>query len=276
MTITINGISCYYERHGDPANPPLYFLHGAPGLGDCRSDVRTFLPLEDEYHLVFMDLRGSGRSDESPPYTHEQWVSDIDALREALGHDGIRLHGGSYGGFLALEYALEHPKRVSHLVLRDTAADGLDDEASIRRALDSGLPGIEEEPLRRLFRGEVSSNRELRRMFGAVIPLYSTSVPSEAEVKKQLDSIYFHFRTHNYAFAVNKPKYNLSHRLGELGMPALVNVGEEDWITPASCSRLIAEKIPNATLVIFENCGHMPQIEAREEYLEGMRVFLAS
>lgn len=113
-------------------------------------------------------------------------------------------------------------------------------------------------------------------MFGAVIPLYSTSVPSEAEVKKQLDSIYFHFRTHNYAFAVNKPKYNLRPRLEELGMPALVNVGEEDWITPAACSRLIAEKIPNATLVIFENCGHMPQIEAREEYLERMRVFLAS
>ena len=276
MKMSINGISCYYETRGDASNPPLYFLHGAPGIGDCRSDLRTFLALEDEYRLVFMDLRGSGRSDESPPYTHEQWTSDINMLREALGHECIRLHGGSYGGFLALEYALRYPKRVSHLVLRDTSADGLNDEASIQRALSSGLPGIEETALRRLFCGKVTSNNELRQTFGALIPLYSANVPGGAEVKAQLDSIYFHFQTHNCAFSVNKPKYNLTARLKELAMPTLVNVGREDWITPVECSRLIAEEIPNAVLAVFENCGHMPQIEAREEYLKRMRVFLTA
>src|SRR5690625_7089034 len=94
MKEIINGCSLYYEKHGSAGAPDtIFFIHGGPGLGDCRGDAATFKNLEDQYQLVFMDMRGSGRSGDVPPYTHEQWIDDIDALRKKLGLKKIILHG---------------------------------------------------------------------------------------------------------------------------------------------------------------------------------------
>lgn len=82
MFITINDNQLYYEIHGNPDGETIFFIHGAPGLGDCRSDIRAFSPLGDQYRLIFMDMRGSGRSEGKPPFTHEQWTADIEALRK--------------------------------------------------------------------------------------------------------------------------------------------------------------------------------------------------
>ena len=161
-------------------------------------------------------------------------------------------------------------------MLRDTSANGTEDDASLDRALRSGLPDIDEAALRRLFAGRVQSNQELRRVYGSIIPLYTTTRPTADEITAQLDSISFHYQTHNYAFSSNKPEYNVAARLTELPMPTLVNVGRHDWITPVACSELIAREIPQAKLHIFEQCGHSPQIEASDEYLRRMRAFLRS
>ncbi len=273
MYIEVNGVSLYCETKGDSANPPIYFLHGAPGLSDCRSDIATFSSLSDEYFLVFMDHRGSGRSGEVPPYTHEQWTSDIDALRQHFGHEKISVLGGSYGGFLALEYVLRYQEHVAHVMLRDTSPSGLDDEVSISLALNSGL-GIEEEPLRRLFNGQVYSDEELRRVYGSIIPLYTTVKPTPEQVEQRLDSIYFHYQTHNYAFSINKPKYNIIPRLKEIKVPTLITVGRHDWITPINNSVLLSREIENSTLVVFEDCGHSPQLEAKDKFLKLVRDFL--
>jgi pimeloyl-ACP methyl ester carboxylesterase len=61
------------------------FFHGGPGMSDCRGDIAAFSSLGDEYKLVFMDMRGSGRSEVKPPYTHEPWTADNDGLRQQLG-----------------------------------------------------------------------------------------------------------------------------------------------------------------------------------------------
>lgn len=273
MFITINDNQLYYEIHGNPDGETIFFIHGAPGLGDCRGDIKAFSPLGDKYRLVFMDMRGSGRSEGKPPFTHEQWTADIDEMRKELVGGPIKILGGSYGGFLTLEYALRYPEQVSHVLLRDTAANNEFDHLSVEQALQSNLPGITEEGIRRLFDGKVESNEELKEMFAAIQPLYTVEFDEEA-AKSRLDSIYYRYKTHNFAFRYNKPNFDLVPDLHKISVPTLVTVGRHDWITPVVCSELIAEKIPNSKLVIFENSGHSPQNEENEKYLKLVREFL--
>lgn len=273
MYITVNGCKIYYEIHGNENGETIFFIHGGPGMGDCRSDIQAFSPLGDEYRLVFFDMRGSGRSETKPPFTHEQWVSDIDEIRKQLGADKIIMIGGSYGGFLTLEYALRHQEHLSRIVLRDTAPSQNYDDLSMKKALESHLPGINEEMLNRLFSGQVRSNEEFKEMYKAIQPLYTVEWDEE-KAKERLQSMYFHYETHNYAFSVNKKSYDVTGKLHTIKIPVLVTVGRHDWITPPVASEDIAKEIENSTLVIFENSGHSPHIEQNEAYLELVRDFL--
>ncbi|TCJ06283.1 alpha/beta fold hydrolase [Cytobacillus praedii] len=273
MFITINDNELYYEIHGNPDGETIFFIHGAPGLSDCRGDIKAFFTLGDTYRLVFMDMRGSGRSGGNPPFTHEQWTADIEEMRKTLVGGPIKILGGSYGGFLTLEYVLRYPENVTHVLLRDTSANSEFDHLSVDRALESNLPGITEEGIRRLFDGKVASNEELREMFTAIQPLYTVEFDAEA-VQARLDSIYYRYETHNFAFRYNKPAFNLVPDLHKISVPTLVTVGRHDWITPVVCSELIAEKVPNSKLVIFENSGHSPQQEENEAYIKLVQGFL--
>jgi proline-specific peptidase len=273
MFKNVNDNELYYEIHGNPDGETIFFIHGAPGLGDCSSDIKAFSSLGDQYRLVFMDMRGSGRSGGTPHFTHEQWTADIEEMRKQLVGGPIKILGGSYGGFLTLEYVLRYPDNVTHVLLRDTATNSKFDHLSIDRALASNLSGITEDGIRRLFDGKVESNEELKEMFFAIQPLYTVKFDAEA-AKNRIDSIYYHYETHNYAFRYNKPAFDLDGDLYKITVPTLVTVGRHDWITPVESSELIASKIPNAKLVIFEKSGHSPQLEENESYLKLVREFL--
>lgn len=273
MLTTINGCEIYYEVHGKEDGEAIFFIHGGPGMSDCRGDIAAFSALGDEYKLVFMDMRGSGRSEEKPPYTHEQWTADIDELRKQLGLSKIKMLGGSYGGFLTLEYALRYPQNLTHIVLRDTAPSNKYNHLSTERALNSNLPGINEEMLVRLFEGQVHSDEDFKELFRAIQPLYTVE-RDEAKEEEKLNSIYFHYQTHNYAFSVNQPNYDVTDRLKTIPVPVLVTVGRHDWITPVVASEDIAREIPTSTLVVFENSGHSPHHEENEKYIKLVRDFL--
>ncbi len=275
MYITINGCNIYYEIHGaDHHNQgTIFFIHGGPGLGDCRGDVLSFAALASKYRLVFLDMRGSGRSEDVPPYTHEQWVEDINELRKQIGADYIMIHGSSYGGFIAMEYVLKYQQHVTHAFFNVTSADNQHHYAAIENALKSQLPGIDAERLRRLFEGEVLSNEDFRELYGAILPLYAMK-PDEKVMKEKLDSIYFHYETHNFAFNHNLAVYNLKPLLHEIKIPVLVTGGRHDWITPAECSEDITDGIENAKLVIFENNGHSLIREKTDEYIKLLTDFV--
>jgi len=274
MFATINDCQLYYEVHGNENGHPIFFIHGGPGLGDCRADVHTFAPLGDQFKLIFLDMRGSGRSEEKPPFTHDQWIDDIDQLRQTLGLDKITIHGSSYGGFISLEYALKYQQNLSHVLLNVTAATNEHHYIAIENALNSNLPGIEKDMLERLFNGEVSSNDEFKEMYSAILPLYAAVEFDPVAAKAKLDSIHYHYATHNAAFHDNLRTYDLRGRLPEISVPVLVTGGRLDWITPAENSEEIAKGIPGSKLVIFEKNGHSLVREESEQYLALVREFI--
>ncbi|MFG6444187.1 alpha/beta fold hydrolase [Microbacterium sp. P06] len=269
----INGARLRLQVLGEPDAPAIIVHHGAPGLGSRSEPVRSFGPFADEYRIVTFDARGSGESDDAPPYTHEQWVADIDAIRSHLQIDRFVMAGGSYGGFLAMEYTLTHPDRVSALILRDTAANTDYDHLAVDRARSSDRVTIDEWTISRIGTGEFADNDEFERYWRGILPLYDHSYdPAATERKAQATR--YHYATHNAAFGQNMPRYDLTARLGQIACPTLVVVGRHDWRTPVPASQVIADGIPHAELVVFEQSGHSPQLEEPEKFQSTVRAFL--
>lgn len=271
--IEVNSVQLHVEDLGE--GPAIVTLHGGPGMGSRHGDVATFgIFAQEGYRVVSYDQRGNGDSQGAAPYSHEQFNADTEALRQTLGLGKIVLAGGSYGGHLALEYALRYPENLAGIVLRDTAASNKYHHTSKVRALESNLPGITEDYLDRLFQGRVRDNAEFREMYKAISPLYWVSSTPDM-LEKHLNAIPFRYETHNWAFSQNQPSFDLVDRLHTIAVPTLVLCGRHDWITPLSASEEIARELPTSRLVVFENSGHSPQVEEREKFQAEVRSFLA-
>ncbi len=114
-----DGHIVYMEQCGNPAGVPVVVLHGGPGGGCSPAMRRYFDPAH--YRVILFDQRGCGRSrPHASVQANTSWhlVADIERIRRALGLEQMVLFGGSWGATLALTYAISHPDRVRHLVLR--------------------------------------------------------------------------------------------------------------------------------------------------------------
>jgi proline iminopeptidase len=259
---------------GAPDAPVMNAHHGAPGLGSRAEPRASFGRLADTYRVIVFDARGSGQSEGKGTFSHEQWAADIDALREWAGAERIIMAGGSYGGFMAMEYATRYPDRVRALVLRDTSPDNSNEEKALANALANTRVDIDREKLDRIFAGKVRDDDDLRDCWREILPLYDYEY-DPAAVEAKVAATPYRYEAHNYAFAVNIPNYDLKPVLPNITAPTLITVGRTDWITPVSCSEQIATLIPGSRLVVFEKSGHSPQIEEAEAWTRVVREFLA-
>jgi proline iminopeptidase len=273
MKININGAELFVDVQGSEGIP-IIAHHGAPGLSTHAEPKAAFGPLSDSHRIITFDARGSGVSEAKGPYTHEQWVADIDALREHFGFEKFIMAGGSYGGFLSLEYAIRHPERVSHVILRDTAARDYGEQAKANAlARSREFPAITPEILDHVFDGTMRDNDHYRETFTAIAPLYNVNHDPVASAEK-ISKIPFNYITKNYAFAHNLPNYDVRDQLAQITVPVLITVGRHDWITPVEASEELHALLPNSELAIFENSGHSPQQEESELWLATIRDFL--
>jgi proline iminopeptidase len=275
MFVEINGNHLNVEVLGDgPGKPTMIVHHGAPGLGSLAEPRASFGPFADIYRVVVFDARGSGASEGNEPFTHEQWAADVDGLREWLGVEQIVIAGGSYGGFIAMEYAIRYPERVAAVVLRDTAADNANQEIAPRNALASSRIDVDKSKLDRIMSGTVHDNEDMKDCWAEILPLYDHELDWD-KVRERVEATPYRYATHNFAFSVNQPNYDIKTALPQICAPTLVLVGRHDWITPVECSETIAELIPRAELVVFEKSGHSPQVEEADEFQRVVRGFLS-
>jgi proline iminopeptidase len=274
MRVAINGNDLEIEVLGDdPALPVMIVHHGAPGLGSRDEPKRGYGVFRDRCRVVVFDARGSGTSEGRPPFTHEQWVADLDAIRAWMGVERFVLAGGSYGGFIAMEYAVRHPGRLLALILRDTSPDNSHRQGATDAVLQSERVGLDPDLVERVKRGQVRSNAEFRDYWRKALRIYDHKF-DEAAVEARAAATPYRFETHNFAFAHNLPAYDVKDRLGAIACPTLVVVGRSDPITPLRCSEAIAARIPGARLEIFERSGHSPPLEEPERFQQVVRAFL--
>jgi proline iminopeptidase len=273
----IRDVSLHVETIG--TGDPLLLMHGGPG-----ADMYTMLPfrkLADRRRLILYDHRCNGRSTGAQEsMTWDNLTADADALREELGFDRWAVLGHSFGGYVALEYALRYPERLSHLILLDSAGDAFwcrQKAADI--AARRGFPPEKVELVRRWFSGEFEPD-EMLRIFMRIGGAYSYKSGPSFVWQTALEAAHGAWRSklrpEALIFAGRHllDGWSVMDRLGEITTPTLVMGGREDFVNPPEHQAQLAGGIPGARLHIVERAGHNPHSEQTDEVMSAVLEFL--
>ena len=257
------GFRTYFETHG--AGFPLLLING---LGGDHLEWRRQIPVfQPQFKVIAFDNFGSGKSDVPPgPYTTERMAEDAVRLLETLNIRRAHVLGVSLGGMIAQEVALRHPDRVERLVLGCTAAGG---SLSVRPS----------EMVMAAFRNVRMSDPEtdLRR----ILPFLHTDAYI-AERVEEIDAFVQQKLERPMApagyFAQMSAAvtHDASARLEQIRAKTLVITGEEDRLGPPANSLLIAQRIPDAKLVILPGAPHRLFVENADAFNREVLEFFQS
>ena len=250
--VQANGIAVYYESQGE--GEPLFLI---AGLGATHHLWELQAPsFARRYRVVTFDNRGAGDSDKPPePYSIALFADDTAALMDALGIERAHVYGQSMGGLIAQEIALRHPQKVRGLVLGCTTFGGPRSvlPSPQAAALLAGMPNLPPEQ---------AVDRVLEVFYS---PRYRRE--HAAEARRRIQS-YFPLRTSPDAYVrqlVACLAFDTYDRLPQIAAPTLVINGAEDALIPPENSRIMAQRIPGAELVLFPEAGHLYFHEMPEE-----------
>jgi proline-specific peptidase len=257
--------------------PPLAVMHGGPG-----ADLYTLMalkPCADQFTLVFYDHRCNGRSTgaEVSTMTWENLTADADALREKLGFEQWAVLGHSFGGNVALEYALRYPQRVSRMVLINSGADYRWPRENAAKILaERGFSPELVETARRFLTGECEPNE----MFPSLMKLgtaYSPHIGLKQMPHMLVMGLQTKLQPQAMIFGETQllKNWSVMDRLHEIQTPTLVIAGREDFVYPPQSQQELAAGIPHARLELIDNAGHNPQDEQPEQVHRLIRDFLA-
>lgn len=253
----MGAVDCAYFIEGD--GPPLLMVHG---IGARHKTWQGLVDnLKSDFQCITYDLRGHGESPVPPtPYTLDNLVEDVEALRMTIGIDRMHIIGHSLGGMIGPAYARAHPERVMSLGLLSTAAGRTEDDSAKVKAVVSameerGIIEVLETLVARWFTDDFIANRpdaiqaRLRQV---------TETPADVFL-----SVF-----HVYA------ETEMAPWLQEVEAPSLVLTGELDGGCNPRLNRFIADTLPNAELVIMNGLKHAILIEASERVADHVRPFL--
>ena len=266
----VRGVTLFERRVG--AGPPTVVLHGGPGAH--HDYLRPgFDRLARRRTLIYYDQRGGGRSPVSreTPVGWREHVEDLEALRGLWGLERLPVAGYSWGGLLALLYALEHPDRVERLGLVSPAPVWRGARAEFERRLDERNAAPEVQAARREARErdlrERNPEEYRRRMFELSVAGYFHDWRRAGE----LTPFRITGRTQQEVWE-SLGDFDLRPRLARLDVPAVILHGEDDPI-PMDAAEELA-RILRAPLHRLPACGHVPYIEAPEAFTAVLGAFL--
>ncbi len=270
-TRTVQGVDIFERRIGD--GPPAIVLHGGPGAHHDYL-LPGFDALATGRELIYYDQRGGGRSPvpRDVPVGWREQVEDLEALREVWQLEQLTMAGYSWGGLLALLYAVEYPERVTRLALISPAPAwrAARDEFERRFSERNLAPGLQRQraELRESGLRESDPATYAQRLFELSVAPYFHN-PERA---RDLTPFRVTARTQQEVWA-SLGEYDLRPSIARLRIPALALHGESDPI-PIEATRVLAEHL-HAELHPLPNCGHVPFVEAYEEFVRSVDGFLA-
>lgn len=282
MKIEVNGSDLYFDVDGvgydvDGAaaevRPTLILLHGSPGNSDHTVFKPVFRQLSDVAQIVYLDLKGCGRSDEPVDgvFSLEQWADDLAEFCRLLKIDQPIVLGNSAGGMVAATYGIRHPEQAGKLVLSSTQA-----RLDVQRCLDvfARLGGDEAEAAARGALIESGDMASFMNYGQVCMPLYNPTprTPPAHIIFRQPSAVAFHKLGgiwHTMDFL---------HDLDAIRCPTLVIAGEEDPVTPIEDSEDIVAHL-DPSIVQFErfaDAGHGVWIDQPDRAFAVLREFIAS
>jgi proline iminopeptidase len=288
--VDANGVMIYYMILG--RGEPLMIVHGGPGASHDYF-LPYLLPLTRHNQLVFIDERGSGRSqkiEDVSAYTIENMVEDLEAVRQALNLGKINLLGHSYGGALAQAYALKYQRNLSHLILGSTwsSTKALNElfvqmkgkmSPELRERIDkmeaAGLFGHGKD----YEKNRYTSDYMIAAWGDGYFPYLYQNRPDPnydpvANGNMSWD-LYREMWGSNGEFVVDGSLKSVEYtdRLATIKVPTLILVGDHDECDP-SLARAMQAKITGSKLVIFPKAGHMTFVDQRDMFVKVVDEFL--
>lgn len=283
--VPIGKASLYAREIG--RGQPIIVLHGGPDF-----DHAYLLPdldrLADAFRLVYYDQRGRGNSaDQVQPedVTLESDVQDIDRVRQHFRLDSAALLGHSWGAVLALEYALRHPQRVSHLILMNPAPASASDLALFRRSYAQQLG--EDMNRQKEIAGTDAYKRGDPNAVTARYRLHFKHALKRPEHYEQLmRGMQARFTSQGREGIIKARAvedrlmrdtwqtdgYDLLPKVRHVKVPTLVISGDHDFI-PGEVALHIARAIPDARLITLKDCGHFAYLECAGEVRHALGEF---
>jgi pimeloyl-ACP methyl ester carboxylesterase len=259
----INGVELAYEARGTGA--PLVMIHGAQGDQSMFADMAS--SFASRFHVLTFDQRGSGLSEKPDmDYSIAQLADDTAALMDHAGFAAAHVIGVSMGGTIAQELALRHPRKVHSLILGCTTGGG---PKAIRIGGNAFAAAYSTQPMPAEERGRALAEAAFTKGY---IERHPEIIPAmiEARRRRPLDAAALEHRMKAVL------KHDAYDRLPKISCPTLVITGREDALISWENSRILAERIPGAQLVVLESAGHCFWLEQPEQASEAILRFLNS
>jgi len=254
---TIGSARIFYEIEGE--GPTVCLLHPVGLDSGCWG--AQVAPLAPRFRVLRVDLRGHGRSDTpSPPYSLSDFGADIHTLLRQLRVAPAHVVGLSLGGMVAQVLALEHPEDVRSLVLADTNST-LGPEA--RRAMAE--------------RGEAARRGGMASILDSTLSRWFTPGFMESEIVAETRKRLLADNVEGWAAAWRAiSELDTEPRLGEIRVPTLVIIGENDLSVPVSRARAMADRIPGAAFHVVPGAPHMAPLERPDLFNPPLLAFLGN
>jgi proline-specific peptidase len=275
-----DGRKLTYRKLGH--GPVLVCHPGGPGFSaDYFGDLAA---LWEQFTLIMLNPRGTGGSDrpaDRRAYEIDDYVADVEDLRQHLGLERMLLLGHSHGGVVAMSYAAKHPGRVRRLVLSSTLARfGPEHEAAMRAGMEKratqpwasdAVAALEAEQA-----GQFKSDGELSDLVFREMPLYFAHFgPAEAGYldtlrteKVNADALKLF---NNEIFTT----FDLRNRLPNITAKTMVLTGDEDFICGQICAEEICAGVSGARMSVIGDAGHMVFVEQPQTFHDEVADFLA-
>ena len=270
MTVSVKGAELFYSVRGN--GPACLVLSG---IGTRPYERLTPPQLSDRLRLVYVDLRGSGRSTGDPAdLTLDVLADDLEAIRVDLGVERIAVLGHSILGILAIEYGRRCPSSVSHVIAVGTPPSG--DMARLSAKAGSFFEEDASEDRKRLLRDNLAklpSGSPFVRTFLAQTPLrFFDARLDAAPLFAEAD---FRPSLLRHIMQTLTPGWDVTVESSSLRVPIFIAHGRYDYTVPYVLWDGIAAKVPVATLQIFEQSGHQPFFEEPDRFAVALADWMA-
>lgn len=269
--IEVNDLQVHYKVEGQ-GEPAILLMHGF--LSNLFSWREVLSPLSETRTVIAFDRPAFGLTERpvewsgKNPYSPDTQVELVVGLMDKLGLEQVVLVGNSAGGTLAAMTTLYYPQRVQALILVDPAI------YSQGGTSDWIRPFLKTPQMRRLGPLFVRQVKTLGRDFGRLAWHNPERITEEIweGYTKPLQAQNWDKALWEFILASRTIK--LEPELAECQLPVLVITGEDDRIIPMEQSMRLASQLPNAEFVILPNCGHIPQEECPQDFLNAVNTFL--
>lgn len=264
------GLTMHVRDEGKPDGPVLVLLHGS------NASLHTWEPLVErlkgKYRIISLDQIGHGLTGPNPTgqYDGLAFVGTLNSLLGKLGVNHFALAGNSMGGYVAWEYALAYPDKLTHLVLIDAAGppDDPDKDLPIGFRI-ARMPGISK--LAQIITPRSVFEKSLR---GSVTN-QSIVTPAMVDRYWELNRYPGNRAATGARFAQYAGRTRNVGGLGQINTPTLILWGAEDKLIPVSGADWFAARIPNADKIVYPGIGHIPMEEAPDRTAADLDAFLS-